>query len=112
MPRRQHLVARLEPQRADDRVQPGGRVRDEDEIVRTGADEAGQRGPRLRGQLVEAAPEELDRVALELALQLLVALEDRRRARAVAAVVEERDVGVEQEIQVATVSRCGASSPA
>ena len=63
-------------------------------------------------QLVEAAPEELDRVALELALQRLVALEDRRRARAVAAVVEERDLRVEQEIQVATVSRCAASSPA
>ena len=61
-------------------------------------------------QLVEAAGEERDRVALELALQLLVAGEDRRRAGAVAAVVEEGDLRVEQEIHAATVSRCGASS--
>ena len=77
-----------------------------------GADEARQRRARLRRQLVEAAPEELDRIPLELALQLLVALEHGRRARSVTAVVEERDVRVEEEIQVGTVSRCGASSPA
>ena len=66
----------------------------------------------LGRQLVETAGEELDRVALELPLQLLVAREDGRRAGAVAAVVEERDPRVEQEIQAATVSRCSASSAA
>ena len=54
--------------------------------------------------------EELDRVPLELALQLLVALEHGRRTGAVAAVIQERDVRVEQELQVATVPRCAASS--
>ena len=41
VPRRQHLVAGLEPQRADDRVQTGGGVRDEDEVV-------GSRAARMR----------------------------------------------------------------
>ena len=112
VPGRQHLVAGLEPERADDGVQSGGSVRDEDEIVGSRAEEGGQRGARPGRQLVESAGEELDRVALELALQLLVAREDGRRAGAVAAVVEERDPRVEQEIQAATVSRCSASSAA
>ena len=57
VPRRQHLVARLEAERADDRVQAGGGVRDEDEIVGPGADEAGQRGARSgRSARRNAAP--------------------------------------------------------
>ena len=72
----------------------------------------GQRGARPGSQLVEAAGEKRDGVALELALKLLIARKDGRRAGAVAAVVEERDPRVEQEIQAATVSRCAASSAA
>ena len=112
MPGRQHLVTGLEPQRADDGVQTGGGVGDEDEIVGARAEEEGQRGARPGRQLVEAAGEEVDRIALELPLQLLIAGEDRRRTGAETAVVQERDPRVEQEIQVATVSRCAGSSPA
>ena len=113
VPRRQHLVPGLEPERADDRVQTGSRVGDEDEIVGSRAE---KRRPARRAtsasQLVEAAGEKRDGVALELALKLLIAREDGRRAGAVAAVVEVRDPRVEQEIQAATVSRCAASSAA
>lgn len=105
VPCRQHLVPRFELQRADDGVQPRGRVRDENEILRSGADEGRQCGPCVCGEPVEAAPEELDRVALELALQLLVARENGLGAGSVAAVVEEREVRVEQEFQAATVPR-------
>ena len=45
-------------------------------ILSAGADEGRERVPCLCGQLVEAAREELDRVPLELALQLLIAPED------------------------------------
>ena len=109
---RQHLVAGLEPQGADDGVQTGGGVRDEDEVVGARAEEDGQRGARPGRQLLETAGEELDRIALELPLQVLIAGEDGRRTGSEAAVVEERDPRVEQEIQGATVSRCAASSPA
>ena len=99
VPRRQHLVAGLEAERADDRIQAGGRVGDEDEIVGARAEKGGQRGARPGSQLVETAGEERDGVALELALQLLIAGEDGRRTGAVAAVVQEGDLRVEQEIQ-------------
>ena len=46
--RRQHLVARLQSQRAQDRVQARGRVGHEDEIVGAGADERGQSRARRR----------------------------------------------------------------
>ena len=55
VPRRQHLVAGLEAERADDRVQTGSRVGDEDEIVGARAEKGGQRGARPGSQLVEAA---------------------------------------------------------
>ena len=109
---RQHFVVRLEPQRADDGVQARRRVRDEDEIFRARADEPRERRPRLGDQAVEATREELDGIALELALKLLITGEDGRRTGAVAAVVEERRARVEEEFQAATVSRCAASSRA
>ena len=101
-----------EAERADDSVEPGGRVRHEDEILRPRADEPGERGARLGHQVVEAATEELGGVPLELALQLLVAGEHRRRAGAVAPVVEVDDLRIEQKLHAATVSRCGATSGA
>ena len=67
---------------------------------------------RLAEQALGAAREEVHRVALELALPGLVGLEHGHGAGAVTAVVEEREIRVEQEIQGATVSRCAASSRA
>ena len=101
-----------EPERADDGVEPGGRVRDEDEILGSCADEAGERRTSLGQQIVEAATEELGGVPLELALQLLVAGEHGRRAGSVAPVVEVDDLRIEQKLHGATVSRCGATSGA
>ena len=73
---------------------------------------AGERRASLGQQVVEAAPEELGGVPLELALQLLVAGEHRRRAGSVAPVVEIDDLRIEQKLHAATVSRCGATSGA
>ena len=92
----EHLVAGLEPQRARDRVDAGGGVGHEDDVLRVGADEAGERAARLGQQPLQASAQELDRLLLQLALPGLVGLEDRPRAGAEAAVVEEGDVPAEQ----------------
>jgi hypothetical protein len=105
--RRQHLVPGLEPQRADDGVQAGGRVRDEDEIVRPRTHERGERRTRLGHppRPLDLAPEpachlareEVRRPRLERALEALVLLEDRDRTGAEAPVIQVRDLRVEQE---------------
>jgi hypothetical protein len=53
--------------------------------------------PRLAHQVVVPTAEELDRLPFEFALPALVLLEDRFRRRAEGAVVEEVDIGVEEE---------------
>ena len=95
----QHLVARPEVERAHDRVQRRARVRREGEVPRVGADVRGEHAPRLVDQACEAPleREELDGLALELELQALVLLENRPRAGAEGPMVQEHDVGVEQE---------------
>ena len=52
---------------------------------------------RLREQLRQPAGDELDRLALELALPRLVALEHRPRAGAEGAMVQKDDVGIEEK---------------
>ena len=93
----QDLVAGFQRQRASDHVQPGGGVGDVDKIVCIGADEGAQRGAGLGHQALEAAAEELDRLAFELALPALVGLEDGARAGAERPVVEENHVRAEEE---------------
>ena len=110
--RRQHLVLRAEAERADDGVQPCGGVRNEHEVLGSGADESGKRRASLGQQIVEAATEKLRGVPLELALQLLVAGEHGYRTRSVAPVVEIDDTRIEQKLHAATVSRCGTTSGA
>ena len=90
---REHLVARLQAdgQRGD--VHARRRVRDEDEVVGIGADVGAERRARIREQPVDPPREEEHRLALELELPLLVALEHGSRARAERAVVQKRDVG-------------------
>ena len=57
----------------------------------------GERGAGVREQAGQAARDEVDRLALELALPRLVALEHRPRAGAVRAMVQIDDVRVEEE---------------
>ena len=95
---RQHLVLRREPEGAGDHVHPGGRVRDEHEVVAARPEVVAQLRAHLRDQSVPAARQKLDRLALEFALPLLVLLEHRPRARAERAMVEEDDVRIEQEL--------------
>jgi single-stranded-DNA-specific exonuclease len=62
------------------------------------ADVVGEGCPRVVEERGQAAVEEVDGLALELALPDLVALEDRLRAGSERAVVEERDLGIEEEL--------------
>jgi hypothetical protein len=57
------------------------------------ADVVGKGCPRGVEERGQAAVEEVDGLALELALPVLVALEDRSRAGSERAVVEEGDLG-------------------
>jgi hypothetical protein len=104
---RQDLVAGAEVERADRRIQPGGGVRDEDEILAARAEEGGERSQRP-GELTRAvvlppearertSREEVGRAALELCLEALVLAEHRLGTGAVAPVVQVRDVRVEEE---------------
>ena len=95
--RREDLLLGPDPERADDRVQRGRRVRHEDEVARRRADEGGERRPRLPQLDLELPDEEGRRVALELALEALVLGEDLHRAGPVAAVVEVGDPRVEEK---------------
>ena len=104
---RQHLVARLELERADDGIESRGRVRDEGEIVGPDAEERRERRARLGHPprpfgiapepLRGLAREEVRRTSLELALDALILVEDLDWARAEAPVVELHDVRIEEE---------------
>ena len=61
------------------------------------ADEGAELRARVREQLRQPAGDELHRLALELALPRLVALEHRPRAGAERAMVEKDDVGIEEK---------------
>jgi hypothetical protein len=96
VPRRQHLVSRREPERAEDGVQRRGGVLREREVLRPRPHEGGELGANAVEEPLEPARDQLDRVALQLALPVLVRLEHRPRAGAVAAVVQERDARIEE----------------
>ena len=95
----QNLVAGLQMQAAGDDVHAGRGVGDVDEVVGAAVDVGRQRGTRFAHQAVEAAlvAEELHRLALQLALPPLVFLEHNLGRGAERAVVQEGDVGIEQE---------------
>ncbi len=95
----QHLVAGAEAERAGDGVQPRGRVRDERQPLGIGPNvlrEPCANGVQERGQ-PPFEGEELHGLPLELALRLLVGVEDGPRRRPERAVVEEDDRRVEEE---------------
>jgi hypothetical protein len=111
----QYLVARLERQRARDRVHRRGRVRREREIV---SRDAQVRGEPLPGTVQQRRQptlerEELDGLALELALPALVLLEHRAGRRPERPVVQEDDVSVEEEelFQLSGYGSAAASPP-
>ncbi len=92
------LVAGLEARRAQDGVDGGRRVRDEDEVPRAAADDAGQRFASTIELGVEVALgcQPLDRSPLHLRAQARLLVEHGLRAAAERAVIEVRDRRVEQ----------------
>jgi hypothetical protein len=92
---RQQLVAGREPERAQDGVDPGGRVRHEDEILRIGAEEGRELRARLIEQASEIAHEELHRLSLDAIAPALLLGEDFSRAGAERAVVQKGERGIE-----------------
>jgi len=93
----QHLVAGQERQRPRHGVDAAGGVGQEDQVVGARAQVIGQHFPRQRQQRARAAAEEVHRIALELGLAALVVGKHLGRAGAEGAVVEEDEIGVEQE---------------
>ena len=91
----QQLVAGLEAERAEDRVDGAGRIRDEREVVRVGPDEGPEVAPSRGQQAGQVAGEELDGLRLHPVATPALGLEDGPRARPERAVVQERDRGVE-----------------
>jgi len=92
--------------RADHRVQRRGRVLGERERLDVGADELRKLGPHLVEQPLEPAGDQLDGIALELALPVLVDVEHGSWARPVAAVIEEREARIEQVVGRHLASQC------
>jgi hypothetical protein len=76
---RQNFVVFPQSDRPRHEIQARRRVGNEDEIVRIGSDVRAQRHARFAEQLLETASEEEHRLALQLVLPLLVALEDGAR---------------------------------
>ena len=92
------LVARPQLERARGEVDAGRRVLDKGDVLRRAADVTGEGCAGLVERAGQAARQEVDGLELELPLPRLVAIEDGPRARAERSVVEERDLGVEQEL--------------
>ena len=92
----QELVAGLEVERADDGVHRAGRVGDEGEVVRVGADERAEVARAVAQEARQVAGEELDRLRLHPVAPAVLRLQHRARARPERAVVQEGDRGVQR----------------
>ena len=95
---RDDLVARLEVERLGDDVEPLGGVDEANDIVGVRAEFGRERNARHAHAIGQVAPEEGNRLALELELPVLVGLEDFARAGAERAVIEEDHVVAKQEV--------------
>ena len=95
---REHRVARVEGERAGGEIHAGRGVLDEGEVVRGAADALGEGRACTVEECGQSAVEEVDGLALQLALPGLVAVEDRPRAGTERALVEESDLGIEEEL--------------
>ena len=93
---RQQLVAGGEGEPAEDGIHAGGGVVDEGEVVRIGADERAERGPRRVEEALQVAGEERDRLGLHPLPDGALRVEDRGRGRSEGAVVHELDGRVER----------------
>src|SRR5581483_7190098 len=93
--RHEQLVPGGEAERADDRVHPGRRVRDEREVVGGRAEERRERRARRGEEPFQIAHEEVDRLALHARPPALLRLEHGGRTRAERPVVQERDGRIE-----------------
>ena len=82
------LVAGLEPERAQDRVDPGRRVRDKRHAIRIGAEKGAHPTPRGIEELREVPRQEPNRFGLHPIPKGLLVLEHRHRARPVRTVVQ------------------------
>jgi len=87
----QQLVAWLEAERSEHRVDPGRGVGHEHQVLRLGADQRGQRLPRAIEQARQLADQEPDRLGLHLPPQLGLPLEDRPGTGPEGTVVELHD---------------------
>ena len=95
---RDDLVARLEVERLGDDVESLGGVDEADDVVGLCAEFGGKRDARHAHAIGQVAPEEGDRLALQLELPVLIGLENLARAGAERAVVEEDHVVAKQEV--------------
>jgi hypothetical protein len=95
----------VEIERASGEIDAGRRVLHEGEILCRAPDVPGKRRACAVEEGGQAAIEEVDRLALELSLPVLVALEDGPRAGAERAVVEEGDLRVEEELAAELLGR-------
>src|SRR6185503_12376772 len=77
-----NLISALERERAQDRVHTGSRIRNEDEILRVGAEESGQRISSFVEQIFEVAHEELNRLPLHAEPHRLLIFQNRFGATA------------------------------
>src|SRR5439155_11433 len=81
-----------------DRVHAGGRVGNECESGGFGANERGESFARVVEQRFELTIEKSHRFALELRTQFVLLLQHDARRRAVRAVIQEDDAGIEEPV--------------
>jgi hypothetical protein len=95
----EQLVARVELERAEHGVHPGGGVVHEGQVVRIGAEEGGEAGPCIVEQRLERPDQEVDGVPLHPGPELGLQREHLPRAGPERSVVEEGDLGVERPVR-------------
>ena len=95
---RQHFVAGPKLRGAQNGVNARGGIRHKGDVHEPCAKERGQRRPRSVEPVLELIVEKRQRSLFQLLAQLALALENRPRARAKAAVVQERHVWGEQPV--------------
>ena len=91
----EELVARPQLPRAQGGVDASRRIREEREVLRPRAQERAERCTDIVEQALEPVAQEPDRLTLQLLAPRMLGIQHRPRRRAVRAVVEERDRGVE-----------------
>ena len=96
----QQLVAGLESERLQDCVHAGRGVGDEGQTFGIRTKEATDRLARVGKQARQLPRQEPDRLRLETIAPRPLDLEYRLRTRAVRAVIEERDLGIESPAEI------------